>query len=148
MKTKLFIFAMVGLFFAGCLTCKKLEKPNDVGNINWENYNDVRTVFYNCKQQCMDEPNQYEGDTIMVYGWGKGGDSFVLCEDSTLIPTYGYSWYHIEILNEFKLPNLSEGIGIYYIKGIVNNHCQTSFHCDLVIYVLEFYVRKSEEESL
>jgi hypothetical protein len=144
MKTKIFVLSTCIIWLSSCLVCHPLKKPVDLNPIDVENYNDGYTVFWNCKQQCMDEPTPYEGDTIKVYGWGKGGWSFLLYEDSTFKKEIGYSWYAIEIRNKFEIPNFPEGKGMYYIKGIVNNHCQTSSHCDLSIDMLEYIFIKNE----
>ncbi|MDR1545068.1 MAG: hypothetical protein LBS50_11840 [Prevotellaceae bacterium] len=144
MKTKLLILAIISFFVVSCFVCKDLKKPANLKPVDRENYNDGETVFYNCKQQCIDEPNPYQGDTIKVFGWGKGGRKFILYEDSTFTKEIGYSWYDINIYDAYGL-QIPENIGIYYIKGVVNNHCQTRNHCDLEIDVLEYNFINKED---
>jgi hypothetical protein len=55
------------LFFSACL--KKL--PNDLKPIDWVNYNDVYTVYWNNTNNCAKSDYRNENKKIKVYGWIK-----------------------------------------------------------------------------
>ena len=64
------------LLFAGCEKIPKNVKP-----IDWENYNDVYTVYWNCRSTCKENKTINEGKTIKISGWKTTwSDSFLLCE--------------------------------------------------------------------
>ena len=50
-----------------CLNTK--EKPKNLKPIDWENYNDVNTVFWNFYGPCEDFYNMNNPENIMIYGW-------------------------------------------------------------------------------
>jgi hypothetical protein len=57
------------LFIACDKTCG-IKPPKDIKPIDWENYNDVGTVYWNLSGCCDDNTiKQHEGRTIKVYGW-------------------------------------------------------------------------------
>ena len=61
------------LLFASCEKGCKIKYPKDVKPIDWENYNDVYTVYWNyvhvngSKQE--HKMRMDEGKEIMIYGW-------------------------------------------------------------------------------
>jgi len=66
-RTILFLTAIL-LLFAACDKDCKIKYPKDLKPIDWENYNDVRTVFW--KYYTHEAKNQTdEGKEIMVSGW-------------------------------------------------------------------------------
>ena len=78
MRTIKFLALCCGiiLFVCSCSTCK-IDKPKNLKAIDWENYNDVYTVFWNGKKDCSEvsgigvwtcEDNHNLKD-IKVYGW-------------------------------------------------------------------------------
>jgi len=58
------------LTLTSCLNfCKPIERPEDLEAIDWKNYNDVKTVYWNLFDKCENIDYNQTGDTIMVYGW-------------------------------------------------------------------------------
>ncbi|MDR0367670.1 MAG: hypothetical protein LBH82_00840 [Bacteroidales bacterium] len=49
--------------------------------IDWENYNDVYTVYWNC-YSCCDEISENEGRTVKMSGWKAWSDKAFLCDDA------------------------------------------------------------------
>ena len=71
------------LLFATCnKDCRiKRPKPKDVKPIDWENYNDVHTVYWNTVHCCSETISRLPSDTIMISGWKPSNlDGFVLCD--------------------------------------------------------------------
>ena len=76
-KVILSIIAILLLFIA----CEKI--PKDVKPIDWENYNDVYTVYWNCYSSCEKIKSEYEGKTIKISGWKiQSRDAFALGDDA------------------------------------------------------------------
>jgi hypothetical protein len=71
------LLVIAGSFFA----CEKI--PKDVKPIDWENYNDVYTVYWNCYSSCKEIKNEYAGKTVKISGWRIWSrDLFSLCDDA------------------------------------------------------------------
>ena len=68
MKRIILCFAAILLLFAACKKNCLQKHPKDVKPIDWENYNDVYTVFWNCYGYCDDYIMNYH-ENIMVSGW-------------------------------------------------------------------------------
>ena len=49
--------------------CEEIKKPKNLKPIDWKNYNDVYTVYWNCFGYCGDRRDGESGDTVNVYGW-------------------------------------------------------------------------------
>jgi hypothetical protein len=66
---KIVLYVTTGvLIFAGCdKLCKYQKRPKDLKSIDWNNYNNVHTVYWNCYAPCAKRPKM--NDTIMIYGW-------------------------------------------------------------------------------
>ena len=64
-KIILYLTALL-LLFAACKKSCKIKYPKDIKPIDWENYNDVYTVYWNCKDTKV---NSKMRDTIKIYGW-------------------------------------------------------------------------------
>jgi len=90
MKRIILHLATILLLFAACdKNCLNLkEKPKNLKPIDWENYNDVNTVYWNLYS--------FEGEMvpvhteIMVYGWvhyqdGISARGFTLVDDPNII---------------------------------------------------------------
>jgi len=66
--------------------CEKIKIPKDVKPIDWENYNDVYTVYWNCYSSYKKIKSEYEGKTIKISGWSPWWyDSFYLCDDAKYV---------------------------------------------------------------
>ena len=73
--------ALLLLLFA---TCEKdcIKRPKNVEPIDWENYNDVYTVYWNTIHLCSETIN-LPSDTIKIVGWRAWSyDAFNLCDDA------------------------------------------------------------------
>ena len=86
MKNIVFLFFSFIFVFSSCDNlCKKIEKPNDVKSIDWDNYNDVYDVYWNFRSYCHDvEIWQFE-NMIKICGWimyESNPNSFWLIEPS------------------------------------------------------------------
>ena len=57
------------MLFTACERSCLEKRPKDVKRIDWENYNDVYTAFWNTHVTCNDFYNIYLNRNIMVYGW-------------------------------------------------------------------------------
>ena len=56
------------LLFAACEKSCLEKRPKNVKSIDWENYNDVYTAFWNTYSTISESSNMRQRD-IMVYGW-------------------------------------------------------------------------------
>ncbi len=84
MKKSIFIVAsFIVLCITSCeIPCPSISKPKDLQPIDWENYNDVKTVFYNCVKYCS-EKSVLEGKKVKVCGWKlKNLEGFAISDDS------------------------------------------------------------------
>jgi len=78
MRKIILCFTALLLMFA---TCEKI--PKDVKPIDWENYNDVYTVYWNLYSSCEKIKSEYYGKTIKIAGWNIWYlDAFSLCDDT------------------------------------------------------------------
>ena len=58
------------------------NRPTDVKPIDWENYNDVYTVYWNYASSYSKRKQEDEGRIIKISGWHAWSfDKFVLCDD-------------------------------------------------------------------
>ncbi|MDR1545069.1 MAG: hypothetical protein LBS50_11845 [Prevotellaceae bacterium] len=121
------------VLFCACILCaceggkcnKKLQKPADLQPINWESYNDVKTVYYNTKIECegFDESLQ-DHPTIKICGWAFKNDlymGFALCDN----PDGEHTSVYIEIDNEYKPETLSNKK--YYVTGKLDYNCESAW---------------------
>ncbi|MDR1592440.1 MAG: hypothetical protein LBS16_06115, partial [Prevotellaceae bacterium] len=76
MKKIIYFFAVIGLLSA-CV-CKPISKPKNLKAIDFENWNDVETVHYNCKTLCS-EPSDMEGRIVKISGWCYCDNDHRLC---------------------------------------------------------------------
>jgi len=68
MKQIVLCFTAILLLFTGCNKDCIIKRPKSVKPIDWENYNDVYTVYWNLLKFCS-EPSNDEGKDIKIYGW-------------------------------------------------------------------------------
>ena len=69
---KMITICGVVLFTFSCKPTCNIKIPKGVKPIDWENYNDVYTVFWNCVKDC-NKPHNDTGSEIIseikIYGW-------------------------------------------------------------------------------
>lgn len=76
MKTKSAILLVIVILLyscerkiGGCVeTCYDIEKPTNLKPIDWNNWNDAYTIYYNFYDNQEDACYNHDGDTIMCYG--------------------------------------------------------------------------------
>lgn len=69
-KIKLILIVLAALSISSCdTTCKPIAKPKNLQPINWGNFNDAYTVFWNVVRTEDDAPGDSEGRKIKVFGW-------------------------------------------------------------------------------
>ena len=66
---KLLILCGVALLVVSCKPNCDINKPKGVKPIDWENYNDVYTVFWNGVRDCSSGNFDDAGKDIKVFGW-------------------------------------------------------------------------------
>jgi hypothetical protein len=131
MKKNKFL-AIVGLIaistlvfgFVGCDNTCKIKHPKNLAPIDWENYNDVYTVYWNTVHCCSEIIN-IQNDTIKISGWKPWSyDFFYLCDDAKYADkNLGYTAATPIIHIICNLPELSEKLDTSdltkkcYIKG-------------------------------
>lgn len=108
MKQIILCLTTIILLFAACTPNCNIKKPKGVKPIDWVNYNDVYTVFWNCVRDCK-EPDNDKGREIKIYGW-----MFQGCHGETLNPSF-----FCVIDNEANIfaNNSSVGTSIYVRVG-------------------------------
>jgi len=82
MKKIIFCLAACAAIAFGLNACKNkcAKVPKDLKPIDCENYNDVKTVYWNFYRFCgKDEPWLYDNscDTIRVEGWGYSDNRYI-----------------------------------------------------------------------
>lgn len=114
--TKLLIYTILfcSIAYTSCFDyCKPIEIPEDLEPIDWEKYNDVKTVYYNCAKFCS-EKSEMEGRIVKVRGWVLNNlDGFAIGNDS--IYNGGPA-----IFISARKPTKS---GMYYITGKISLPC-------------------------
>jgi len=68
MKRIILCLTAILLLFSACEKACLEKKPRKVKPIDWENYNDVYTAFWNT-YSVISESGKMRGREIMVYGW-------------------------------------------------------------------------------
>ena len=68
MRKLVALFSVLLLLFASCNKSCKIKYPKNLKQIDWENYNDVHTVYWNLVHCCSETIN-LQSDTIMISGW-------------------------------------------------------------------------------
>ena len=104
MKRILTLSTLLLFFATGFYSCDKTcyinkKRPQDLKPIDWENYNDAYTIYWNSVHLCSENPfSQHDSTdenwgTIKIAGWHAWSyDSFVLCDDSKYAdPKLGHS---------------------------------------------------------
>ena len=111
-------FAVLILLLTACKNGCKIDYPKNVKPIDWENYNDVYTVYWNYHQECPGRQED-ENKEIMVYGWLHDSDMFLLA-DRNSNPNGGNP--HIIIQAANQVPTIIDSSDLKkkcFIKGIL-----------------------------
>jgi len=83
MKKIFLCFTALLLLFAACEKTCIGKKPKNVKPIDWENYNDVFTVYWNYISSYSKRNQADEGKTIKISGWRIWSrDAFTLGDDA------------------------------------------------------------------
>jgi len=146
MKYKILFLSLVSilLLFVGCEKSCNVKAPKNLKPIDWENYNDVYTVYWNYVSLEWKSNQEDEGKTIKVSGWSPWWyDLFYLCDyakyvDNTVrpdaIPT---------ILIICDLPGFKEKLNTCdltkkcFVKGKLSFHVNEMGFCNKVVPVIE-----------
>ena len=119
MKKIILYFTAVLFLFVACEKTCGIKPPKNIKSIDWENYNDVYTVYWNTIR-CCDETISLQSYTIMISGWTAFHDAFYLYDDTTDINgSHPFPFVVIESrLPEFKNKmDTSDLTKKCYIKG-------------------------------
>jgi ABC-type oligopeptide transport system substrate-binding subunit len=65
----LLILSFAAVLFAACEKNCIGKRSKDVKPIDWENYNDVSTVYWNYVSLYSERKQEDEGKTIKISGW-------------------------------------------------------------------------------
>ena len=68
MKRIILCLTALLLLFAACKKHCYLKSPKNLKPIDWENYNDIYTVYWNTVH-CCSEAKNLQNDTIKISGW-------------------------------------------------------------------------------
>ena len=101
-----------------------IKYPEDIKPIDWENYNDVYTVYWNLVHNYSDASFSHSGDTIKISGWNVWSYSYFnylyLCDDAKYaIPELGYTG---------ATPTIATGSCCYSIQTILDS-CNLTKKC-------------------
>jgi hypothetical protein len=71
MMKKIILYTLIIILtFSACeKMCKSIKPPKDLKAIDWENYNDVYTVYGNFHTLCSETKEKYRDREILVCGW-------------------------------------------------------------------------------
>ena len=73
-------FTALLILFSGCNKSCTGKRPKNIKPIDWENYNDVETVYWNIVH-CCSESSDFEYLPIKITGWKPWNlDQFSLCD--------------------------------------------------------------------
>jgi len=129
----LLILSLAAVLFTACVKDCKIKYPKDIKPIDWKNYNDVHTVFWNYYTLCSETKENDRGKEIKVSGWvsqGKYKSALFFVEDVSKINdnnntplTIGnipICSEHIELQSILDTSDLKKKC---YVKGILNFDC-------------------------
>lgn len=101
----LLILSFAAVLFAACEKNCIGKRSKDVKPIDWENYNDVSTVYWNYVSLYSERKQEDEGKTIKISGWKAWSyDAFSLCDDAKYADrNLGYvaAFPHVDIYFNF-----------------------------------------------
>jgi hypothetical protein len=143
MKKLILLLTAILLLFSGCPKHCLVDSPKDIKPIDWENYNDVATLFWNYYALSSETKWEDENKEIMVYGWilnqlglGVKANNFSLLDDLDKIqdphPTRPFitirTYQAIELQSIFDTCDLTKKC---FVKGKLNfGHINTSGVCN------------------
>jgi hypothetical protein len=104
------------LLFASCDKGCKIKRPKDVKPIDWENYNDVYTVYWNCYFLCSEIKDRNMHNKIMIYGWIQNitNGSFSLVDTFNKISSISITMCCEELQTKLDTIDISKK---YFVKG-------------------------------
>ena len=73
MKRGILCLAAILLLSVACEKQCLTQRPKDVKPIDWGDYNDVYTVYWNYHTLCSETKEEDRGKEIMIYGWMQPG---------------------------------------------------------------------------
>jgi len=136
-KIILLLFTAVLILFSGCEKNCLLKKPKNLKSVDWENYNDVYTLYWNFMKPCS-EISEFENKVIKIAGWrewSSGEYNIVLCDD----PNYCDTIFHsnspvaINIISNFSIQPLLDSCDFTkkcFITGTLKfNHLKMGLCC-------------------
>ena len=106
MKKIILCLTAILLLFATCDKGCKIKRPKNLKPIDWENYNDVNTVYWNCVKSCEKYSDEHEGKIVKISGWidwYKEYNIFTLCDDSKNL---GYGSTFPSVIIKIKIPGI------------------------------------------
>jgi len=128
-----------------CFSCKEkkpcgeIKKPKDLKSIDWENYNDVYTVYWNYFGYCSDiREFGRDGDIVSVYGWKSNFyDLFYISavpeNNERPNKVIGIKWYSEAIDAKVAAADLTKKC---FVRGIVQLPCLHEMGCSVVEVVI------------
>ena len=126
MKKVIFSIIAVLLLFAACDKNCKIKYPKDLKPIDWENYNDVYTVYWNLAHCCSESIN-IQSDTIKISGWKvQSRDLFALgddakCAETLFVPSPSTVVYiDFDFLEAYAFLDTCDLTKKCFIKGKIN----------------------------
>ena len=137
---KLLILCGVVLLCFSCKEqrCGEIKKPKNLKAIDWENYNDVHTVYWNYFGYCSDREANTE-DIVSVYGWCYCDDDNLYLIDVTNPNKPQKNCYDPMgsnadiIVNISKLSTTDDYFAkTVYVKGVVQLPCLYEMGCSTV----------------
>ena len=145
--------AIVIITFSCVRTCPPIRRPSDLQPIDRENYNSVRTVFWNYTRFCSDG-FAGEGDSIKVVGYRPWFFTmFSLTDNPRFItegdgasPTGGTIWIRYdksneELVRKIAIADFTKRI---YIRGVIGFNClHTKGGCSRM--AVEVFISKPED---
>jgi len=136
--------AAILLLFAACDKNCNTKPPKDVKPIDWENYNDVYTVYWNYVSLYSKRKQEDEGKIIKISGWKAWSyDAFSLCDDAKYADRnlgYTAAFPHIDI--KFYCPEVHTMLDTCdltkkcFVKGKLSFHEREAGLCNKVIPVI------------
>ena len=153
--TTLLALAVIAIMTFSCgwrAKCPPVRRPSNLQPVDRENYNSVRTVFWNYIQDCSDELVG-QGDSIMVVGYRPWFFTGFTLTDNPRFITEGdgasYTGGTIMILYDRANDELVRKIATadftrrVYIRGVIQLDCVFMGGCNMVS--VDVFISKPED---
>jgi len=104
-----------------------IKYPENLKPIDWDNYNDVYTVYWNLVHYCSDPPLSLKSNVIKISGWLKlDSYSHYLCNDIEPVFPRIYVWIRFPIqLDPAKKCFLKGKLFFFNDWTVWKNHCRS-----------------------